>query len=400
VLFGIGNHVAVASSLALARAGIDRDTVDPPGGRLDRTDDGDPTGVLYELGKLNLDPNLPTSVLPTPTHEERVLALAEAQGHVHAAGITSIHDMIMDPREMAGWAALREEGRLALRVRAFIRGYEARTSLDDVVRLGLRAGFGDEWLQFTGIKLSVDGAAGEHNAATYAPYPGEGEHRGLVRIPPELLDELVDRAHAAGLRVAVHAIGERAVDLALDAYERAFERHGRGWLRHRIEHAFLPPPAGQIERIARAGLIVSTQPGFLWDGDGWAATWGAEQLAEAMPIRAWLDRGIVVTGSTDWPCIPVNPWPGLVAAGTRVTRDGDIIGPGQGISLREAVRLQTSAAAWAGYDEALLGSIEPGKAGDLVLYREDPFALALEDVRAIAPAMTILGGRTVFEQGS
>lgn len=398
VLFGVGNHVAVANSLALARAAIDRTTPDPPGGSIERTDDGEPTGVLFELGKLNLDPNLPTSVLPAPSGDERLEAIERAQARHHAAGVTTIHDITMDPAEIRGWMRLREQGRLTLRVRFLVRGYEARTSVDDVISLGLRAGFGDEWLQFSGVKYSVDGAAGERNAAMHEPYPGT-RHRGLIRIDQDRLRDLVDRAHAAGIRVAIHAIGDRAVDIALAAFEDAFDRHGRGDLRHRIEHAFMPPPPTQIRRIAAAGLIVSTQPGFLWDGDGWAATWGADQLQEALPIRAWLDSGIVVCGSTDHPCIPPSPWPGIVAAVARTSRDDDVIGPDQAITLREAVRLHTTSAAWAGYDERLLGSLEPGRAADLALYAGDPFELPLDAVRSLVAQTTIVGGRIVHDPG-
>lgn len=396
VLLGIGNHMIAANSRALAAAGIDRDTDDPPGGRLDRDERGEVTGVLRELGKLRLDPNRPDTVLPVATPEERLDALVDGFRHLHRNGVTCIHDIVMDPAEVAAYMQLRLDGRLTERVRFLVRGYEAKTSLDDVIRLGLRPGFGDEWLQFSGVKLSIDGACSERNAATFEAYPGEPDNRGLVRIPQDLLDSLVERAHGAGIRLAVHAIGPLAVDMALDAYERAFARHGRGTLRHRVEHVYLPPAPRQLERLAAAGLIVSTQPSFFWDGDGWTDIWPADTLGRAMPLRSMQAAGIRLAGGTDYPCVPVDPLPGLRAATTRTQADGTTLGPDESIDRLAALRLQTSDAAHAGYDEALLGSIEAGKAADLVVLSGDPLATdgAGEAARV---EMTILGGRVVYE---
>lgn len=400
VLIGTGNHAIAANSLALARAGIDRTTEDPPGGRVDRDEAGEPTGVLRELGKLRLDPNLPDSVLPVPSMEDRALAVEKAIRHLHQAGVTCIHDIVMDRAEVASYMRLRQEGRLGVRVRFLVRGYEAKTSIDDVIGLGLEAPFGDEWLQFSGIKLSVDGAVGPGslNAAIYEPYPAEPENVGLVRIPQDTLDELVRRCHTSGLRLSIHAIGQRAVDMALDSYERAFEASPRGSLRHRIEHAYLPPRPGQLERIAKLGLIVSTQPVFLWDGHGWADIWGLEALDEVMPLRAMLDLGIRVAGGTDYPAVPVEPMPGLASMVTRRSSDGSVLGAAQAIQPIEALRLQTTEAAFAGYDEDLLGSVEVGKAADLAVLSDDPITADPEAMGAITTEMTIVAGRVVFER--
>lgn len=399
VLLGTGNHAISANSRALEAAGIDGHTPDPPGGRIDRIDDGTPTGVLRELGKLRLDPNRPDSLLPAVTDEQRADAVAAGFAHLHRWGITCIHDIVMDPREIGTYMRLRAEGRLAGRVRFIVRGYEARTSLDDVLGLGLGADFGDEWLRYSGVKLSIDGACAERNAATFEPYPGEPENLGLIRIPQDVLDDLVSRAHGAGVRLAVHAIGPRAVDMALDAYERAFATYGRGDLRHRIEHAYLPPAPRQLERIAAAGLIISTQPSFFWDGDGWTDIWPLDALADVMPLRTMLDRGIHVAGGSDYPCVPIAPMPGLAALTTRRTVDGTELSPDQAIDPVEALAMQTTAAAYAGYDEALLGAIAPGKAADLVLLSGDPLDPADPARGDIQPLLTLLGGQVVYEAG-
>lgn len=397
VLLGVGNHAIAANSLALARAGIDRETQDPPGGRLDRTEDGEITGVLRELGKLRLDPNRPDSVLPGVSDDQRLEAVAAGFDHLLANGITSIHDIVMDPGEIGAYMRLHAAGRLRQRVRFIVRGYEARTSLDDVIGLGLRHDFGDAWLRYSGVKLSIDGACGERNAATYDAYPGEPWNTGLVRIPQDVLDELVARAHAHGVRLAVHAIGPRAVDMALDAFERTFASHGRGDLRHRIEHAYLPPAPRQLERLAAADLLVSTQPAFFWEGDGWTSIWDPGELTDVMPLRSMREAGVRVMGGTDYPNVPIAPLPGLAAMVDRRQRDGTVLGPGQSIGMDEALRLQTTAAAWGAYDEHLLGSIEVGKLADLVVLSEDPVAVPPGVVRDTRTLMTILDGEVAYE---
>jgi predicted amidohydrolase YtcJ len=303
----------------------------------------------------------------------------------------------MDPREIGAYMQLHHEGRMRQRVRFLVRGHEARTSLEDVIGLGLRHSFGDEWLRFSGVKLSIDGACGERNAATYDPYPGEPENRGLVRIPQDVLDDLVDRSHRAGIRLAVHAIGPRAVDMALDSFERAFAASGRGDLRHRVEHAYLPPAPRQLERLAAARLLVSTQPAFFWEGDGWTSIWSLEDLREVLPLRSMMDAGVLVMGGTDYPNVPVDPLPGLAAMVDRVQRDGTVLAADQAVDMHAALRLQTTMAAWGAYDEDLLGSLEPGKAADLVVLSDDPLAVEPAVVREIRVLMTVLGGEVVHE---
>ncbi len=397
VLLGVGNHTIAANSLALARAGIDRETPDPPGGRLDRGEDGVPTGVLRELGKLRLDPNRPDSVLPGVTDDQRLEAVEAGFDHLLANGITTIHDIVMDPREIGAYMRLHEAGRMRQRVRYLVRGYEARTSLDEVIGMGLRADFGDAWLRYSGVKLSIDGGCGERNAATYQPYPGEPWNTGLVRIPQDILDELVRRAHAHGIRLAVHAIGPRAVDMALDAFERAFASLGRGDLRHRIEHVYMPPAPRQLERLAANRIMVSTQPAFFWEGDGWTSIWPPDELAEVMPLRSMRERGVLVMGGTDYPNVPIAPLPGLAAVVDRRQRDGTVLGPAQAIGMREALGLQTTMAAWGGHDERLLGSIEVGKAADLVVLSDDPLLATPDAVRDTRVLMTILDGEVAFQ---
>ncbi len=399
ILLGIGKHMLVANSLALSLAGIDRHTDDPPGGKLDRDANGELTGVLRERGKLRLDPVRPDNVIPRYSLDERTHALKEVFKHLHANGITSIHDIVPDPEEVRAYQALREQGELALRVQMLIRGIESHTPLEHVVALGLKQGLGDEWLKIGGIKMSVDGACAWRNAATYDPYPGEPDNCGIVRIPQEELDEKVLACHLAGLRVAIHAIGQKAVDMALQAIEKALEARPDPGHRHRIEHAYLPAPAGQLERMRRLGVIASPQPSFIWGfGDAWVDIWGKEHLETVMPMRTLLDLGIRTMGSTDYPCVPIRPLLTVQSAVTRRTRAGEVLGPREAIGLHEALLLQTRGAAYGGYEERVKGSIELGKLADLVVLSQDPYSVPAEEIGSIQVDATVLGGELVFQR--
>ncbi len=399
VVYTIGLHVASANSLALQRAGIDRDTADPAGGAIERDAAGELTGVLHERGKLRLDPRRADTVIPRYDLDQRCHALRLGFGDLLEHGVTSIHDVVVDPEEIRAYQVLRAAGDLRVRVQLLIRGVESQMSVEQVLGLGLQQGFGDEWLKLGGIKMSVDGVCVARNAAVYEPYPGELDNHGIVRIPQEELNEKVLLCHRAGMRVAIHAIGPRAVDMALEAIEKALAAVPRSDHRHRIEHAYLPGPAGQLDRIARLGVVASPQPSFLHGlGDGWVQIWGEQRLPHVMPLRSMLDHGLRVTGSTDYPCVPLNPFLGVKTAVTRRTRAGTILGPNEAISVEEALRLQTTGAAYGGFEEHLKGSLALGRLADLVVVSDDPFAVPPEEIDRLRVETTVVGGEVVFER--
>jgi hypothetical protein len=374
-LIGGGHHAVAANSLALQIAGITRDTPDPPGGWIEHDAAGEPTGVLRETAKLRLNPEVIDSVLPAYSPAQRREPLKATMREVLAEGITSVHDVAVDPNEIGAWIQLRRAGEMALRVQVLARGIEAKTPLEHILALGLEHGLGDEWLRFGGVKMSIDGVCAYRAAAVYDPYPGEEHNCGLVRIPEDELEDKIALCHRAGVRLAVHAVGQRAVDMALDAFEKAADGKPRPELRHRLEHVHLPPRPGQLERIRRLGLIVCTQPTFVWKhGDAWRDIWGHEGLEGVMPLRRMLDLGLHVFGGTDFPGTPISPFLGFRSALARRTRDGDLLEPGQAITLDEAIRLWTTAAAYGGFEERIKGSLELGKLADLIILSQDPWA--------------------------
>jgi predicted amidohydrolase YtcJ len=401
VVYTIGFHVAAANSRALANGGINEQTVDPPGGHIERDSTGRLNGILHERGKLLLDPRRADTVLPRYDLEARKSALRSHFGYLHERGVTSINDMVVDPEEIRAYQELRAAGELSIRVQLLVRGVESQIATDQILGVGLQPGLGDDWVSFGGVKLSIDGVCVAKNAATYDPYPGEPDNCGIIRIEQAELNEQVLQCHRAGVRVAIHAIGPRAVDMALDAIEHALAAHPRPDHRHRIEHAYLPGSVDQRRRMASLGVVVSTQPAFLHGlGDGWRRIWGEDGLSGVLPLRSMLDAGVTVMGSTDYPCVPADPLLGLVAATARTTKKGAVLDSSEAIGIREALRLQTTSAAFGAFQEDRKGSIELGKLADFVILSQDPTAVPAGELGRVTLDLTAIGGRIVFERAA
>lgn len=390
VLRGIGKHVVAANSLALAAAGIDRTTIDPPGGRLERDGDGEPTGVLHETAKLRLDQSRPDTVVPVPSSADRRTALRAAYRDLHAAGIATIHEVIRLPEEANDHAALRAVGELGVRIRLFYRVHESPISLDWLERLGIRRGLGDDWFKILGVKVSVDGFCIFRNAAVEEPYRNEPDNRGLLRVDEATLDDLVVRANAQGLQVAIHAVGPRAVDLALDAFERAGPPVAG---QYRLEHAYLDIDAGRLARARDLGAVWSVQPAFL---DAyrreWADAFEPDRIERIMPLRRGADLGLPIQCNSDFPCAPFDPLDAIRLAVTR-DRTGTAAAHPQGLTVAEAWRAWTTTPADVAGDEGL-GRIALGARADLIVLDGEPFA-AQPDLSAVAVRATMVDGRLV-----
>lgn len=390
VLRGIGKHVVAANSLALAAAGIDRTTEDPPGGRLERDGDGEPTGVLHETAKLRLDQSRPDSVVPAPSTADRHAALRAAYRDLHAVGVATIHEIIRSPEEADDHAALRAAGELGVRVRLFYRVHESPLSLDWLERLGIRRGLGDDWFKVLGVKVSVDGFCIFRNAAVEEPYRGEPHNLGLLRIDDGTLDALVARANAQGLQIAVHAVGPRAVDLALDAFERAGPALAGP---HRLEHAYLDIDDARLMRARDLGVVWSVQPAFL---DAyrreWADAFEPARIDRIMPLRRGADLGLRIQFNSDFPCAPFDPLDGIRLAVTR-DRTGAQSGHPQSVTVAEAWRAFTTTPAEVAAD-ARLGRIQIGARADLIVLDGDPFS-ARPDLAAVAVRATMVDGKLV-----
>jgi hypothetical protein len=386
-------HLAVANSAALALAGVSAATDDPAGGRIDRDPHGEPTGVLRETAI-----ELVRGLIPKPTRTQLKADLLAAGERFRAYGITSVGEAaIRTSDELAAYQELALAGELPVRVFTMML---IDDTLDALEKLGIRTGFGDEWLRIGPAKLFQDGSGGGRTAAMDAPYPGEPGNRGIAIYEQAHLDEKFARAHRAGFQLSAHAIGDRAIAMILDAYEAAlaaFPVADPTRLRWRIEHCGMCTPA-ILDRMARLGIVAVPQPNFVYElGDSYRRNFTPEQLALSYPNQAWFDRGIVAVGSSDVPVVGCNPFLGLRSAVTRLTRDGETMGSAQGVSVEEALRMFTRHGAFATFEEGFKGTVVPGKLADLAVLSDDPRSVAPDALHELRCEMTVLGGQVVFE---
>ena len=393
-----GSHVAVANTPALQAAGITAGTPDPDGGVIDRFPNGEPTGVLRERGKLRLSERHAESVYPRYPGEQAVAAVETAARELLVpAGITSVGAILVGGEELRACAQAVLTGRMPVRVTAYLRIAEGPMSLDDLDQVGLVQGFGSSRMRFGGVKISIDGGTLQRQAAVYQAYPDDPDNFGILRVDPAELDALVLRAHAGGYRVLVHAIGDRAADMALSAFERALARHPATDRRHRIEHfGNLGVSEQQIARARAAELIASPQPAFMWEyGDEWLEIYGRERLTRVGTFRSLQEAGVPVIGSSDYGMTVPSPLVGVQFAVTRRTKGGQVLAPEQAIGVAEAFRLYTADAAYADFAEGRRGALEPGKAADLAVLAEDPFQVDPDRIGRIPVVSTVVAGQVV-----
>jgi predicted amidohydrolase YtcJ len=390
ILIRTCGHMSVVNSVALRLAGITRDTPDPEGGRIVRDEDGEPTGLLQERAQ-----ELVRRHIPEPTVEDIGRALVTAGKQFLAMGITSVIEAgISKPEELQAYQQLRREQALPVRTSLMML---IDQTLEPMEALGLRTGMGDEWLRIGPLKLLQDGSGGGRTALMSVPYPGEPDNYGLAVYSQEQLDEAFLRVARLGCQGAAHAIGDRAIDMILTAFERALAACPQPDPRWRIEHCGLPRP-DLLDRMQRLQVLAVPQPAFVFYlGDSYLRNFTEEQLALSYPCRAWLDRGIVAVGSSDTPVVPAHPWVNIRSAVTRLTQDGQRMGPEQAVTVDEALRMFTVNGAYASFEERVKGSITPGKLADVIVVDRDPHAVEPEELHTIRNELTMIDGTVVYE---
>ncbi|HZA93891.1 MAG TPA: amidohydrolase family protein, partial [Gemmatimonadales bacterium] len=247
-------------------------------------------------------------------------------------------------------------------------------------------------------KLFQDGSGGGRTAAMTTDYVNDPGNCGITIYDQDGLNERFARAHAAGFQLAAHAIGDRAITMILDAYEHALTTTPKVDHRFRIEHCGMCTPE-IIDRMVRTQIIAVPQPSFIYElGDSYIRNFTAEQLACSYPARTWFDRGIVAVGSSDVPVVDCNVLINLRSAVTRLTQTGQHMGPGQGVTIDEALRMFTINGAYASFEEGIKGTITPGKLADLVVLSGDPRAIQAEDLPSLSVDMTMVDGRVAYER--
>ncbi len=398
----IDGHAALLNRAALDALGIDAATSDPSGGRFLRDAAGEPTGVLIDNA---MDA---AAGLPQPPVEELRRRLALAARHCVERGLTTVTDMGVGAAAIEAYRAAAAAGELPLRAALFLgddaalldRWFAAGPEIDPEGRLTVR-----------GVKLYADGALGSRGAALVEPYDDDPGNLGLLVSSGVHLEEVARRARAAGFQVAVHAIGDRGNLVALDALQAALAR-GDGATadgggdgadpRFRIEHAQVMRPA-DIERMARLGVVASMQPSHATSDMPWAGDRvGERRLAGAYAWRKVLDAGGRLALGSDFPVERAAPMLGFHAAVSRQDLAGGPPGgwlPGERLDRREALRGFTLDAAWSLFLDPLVGSLEPGKRADLVVWDRDPMRVPVAEIPAVEADLTLVDGRVVHRRG-
>jgi predicted amidohydrolase YtcJ len=393
-------HMCVVNGVVLADLGVDAAATEIPGGRVATEDGGRPTGLLEERAQLLVG----SLVYPYPL-AELADAIARAAAEYLKEGVTSCTEagigggwVAHSPAELAAYQLARDQGRLGVRVELMTAG-EVLHPLgahagDDRplgLDLGITSGFGDEWLRLGATKIFADGSLVGRTAAMNDPYAGS-DQAGYLQADAADLQALIIAAHRSGWQVATHAIGDRAIDVVLDAYEQALERYPRRDPRHRIEHFAVVGPK-QLARAAALGVIAVPQGRFASElGDGMLAAVGRDRHAWLYRLRSLLEAGMVLPGSSDRPVVAGAPLLGIHDMVNRQTSSGAPFNPDEAITARQALRAWTWGSAYASRQEHVKGSITPGMLADLVVLSEDPTAVAPERIAGLEVLATIVGG--------
>ena len=390
-------HLMAVNSKALELAGITAETPDPVGGKIVRDESGEPTGMLEEAPAMNLV----RSKIPPDGIPEFMEQIKAAYKAFNEAGITSVIDAGTTEDQMVAYQLLRERGEVTVRTNFMLRAIDGdepiEKSVERVESFPMVTGFGDELLRFQGLKILIDGGIGGRTALLREPYEGDPDDYGLLTVPVENLQRLVDAANKRGMLCGIHCAGGAAMDIVLEAYKKTNELKPIKGRRFYLIHAYQPSEEN-FRDCAELGVAVASQPSFLYYlGDSYYENVGPERSKWLKPHRAWLDHGIVVAAGTDSPVTPYHPFVSLWAAIARRTEvKGTQMGTEQRVSREEAIRMYTVNGAYLTFEEGLKGSIEPGKLADLIILDRDILTCPEDEIKETKVLATYLGGELVY----
>jgi predicted amidohydrolase YtcJ len=395
-------HSSLANSKALEMAGITRDTPDPPAGVIVRDPKtGEPTGVLKEMAGRLIE-----KVIPQPTYEKERDLLTKAIHYASSLGLTRLIDAGGAAERVELFDEIRQRGDLIARF--YMAQFIIPPLTPDVLRVmeERREKYSDDWIDLGSVKFMGDGVIEAHTAAMLEPYEHDPTNKGFFSLDPEQYKESVVEIDHLGYTISTHTIGDATIRLALDAYEGAMKANGRTDIRHRIEH-IEAPSAQDIPRIGKLGVIASMQPLHTTPNDNmlnaWAGSIGSERASRAWPWRSIMDGGAILAFGSDWAVVTLNPWPAVQMLLTRETPEGTPAGgwlPEQRLTLEEAIYGYTMGGAIAAKREKTEGSIEVGKLADVIIISQDLFKIAPNQIGKTKVLMTMVGGKTVYQDPS
>lgn len=390
-------HSAWVNSKALALAGVDKGTKDPERGRIERDANGEPTGTLREAAM-----GLVARHIPAPTQNDYVQGLRRALKLANSFGITSVQDASASVNALKAYKTLEERGELSVRVVAAIRVSpdKAESQIPELIRL--KTSYSTPRVSVSAAKIFVDGVIESHTAYLLTPYVDRPGYRGIANYTSEKLVKLVTALDRAGLQIHIHAIGDAAIRMSLDAFEAAQKANGRNDARHHIAHLELISP-NDVPRFARLGVVANFQP--LWAyADSYITDLtepilGPERSRSLYPIGSVAKTGAVIVGGSDWSVTSLNPLEAIQVGVTRYGLDDTKRTPwlpDERADLATLIAAYTINGAYLGHHEKQTGSIEVGKSADLVVLNDNLFTVPVDSIHKVKVLLTLLAGKEVF----
>ena len=394
LLHRVDAHASWVNTKALEMAGINKDTPDPAGGKIERDANGKPTGVLVDSAM-----ELVNKVVPLPTPAQARGTLDNALTALAKVGLTSVHDAGIKVAQDDLYRDYADHGKLTTRVYAMIG--DTAGDFDELAKEGPLKSYANDVYALAAVKLYSDGALGSRGAALMSPYSDMPSTKGLLFYPNDEMLSKMNKAMKAGYQVNIHAIGDAGNRQILDAYAQLIPKYNNAPLRHRIEHAQVVA-LDDIPRFKKLGVIPSMQPTHATSDQNMAEhRVGPERIKGAYAWRTFLDQGSKIACGSDFPVESPNPFEGLHAAVTRQNNAGVPAGgwyKNQAMTMNEAFRCFTLDAAYAANQENVIGSLEPGKWADFILIDRDIFKVAPEQIGKTVVLQTWMGGKRVYKK--
>jgi predicted amidohydrolase YtcJ len=395
----VDGHIAVANTRALQLASITIASRDPKGGKIDRDANSQPNGILRETARAAV-----VNAIPEPTHDKRRQAMESALAEAAQWGVTSVQDNSHSWEDFKILEEIEKDGKLTARISEWLPFNNALDELDSKRKQHPKS---DPMLHTGMLKAFMDGSLGSHTAALLEPYADDPKNSGLPQYDATKLKDMARERVLAGYQLGFHAIGDKGVQLALDAFAEAQKAakeqkvkaaNGGDDYRSRIEHAQVVTPL-EIVKFRDLKVIASMQPSHLLSDMKWAeARLGDKRAAHSYPWNEFLKRGVTLAFGTDYPVEPITPFRGLYAAITRRSEDGkQEYFPDQRITMDQAIAAYTMGSAFAEFEEKQKGQIVPGMFADFAVLDRDITAVSPQKLLETKVLRTVVGGKTVYE---
>ena len=384
-----GGHTAYVNSMALTLGGIDRNTADPLGGHIERDAiSGELTGRLLESATSAIE-NLIPNIFSRSEYQAGAKLISQMMSK---SGITSVTDAGTDARSYQSYQDAHDAKELKTRIYCMMRG----RGVDEMMRAGKKTGDGDEWVRVGAMKLACDGSISERTARLSESYIGRPNDYGIIVNDEEMLYEQAVKAHKKDWQIGIHANGDVGIDIVLNVYERLQKVYYRKDPRFRLEHCTVIND-DLIKRIKALNAIPTPFSTYVyWHGEK-MKEYGKERLEHMFAVKSFLDAGINVTQTSDYPPGPFEPMMAIQSSVTRRDYNGELWGPSQRITVEEAIKVGTIHGAYASYEESIKGSLEAGKLADLVILDQNPLKVDPMSIIDIPIQRTMVGGKWSYE---